>query len=111
MTAVELPPVIDTYLLSHDRRDTEQSIECFDSDATVIDEEQDFTGTERIRWWLDNAAAEFTWTRTLTAVEQPDHDVYVVHTHLSGNFPGSEADLHNRFELSAGLIHRLEIAP
>jgi len=111
MPTTELPAVIDAYQDAHDRRDTEGSIACFDAGATVIDEDQDFTGTDRIRWWLDHAAAEFTFTRTLTGVERIDDDVYIVRNHLSGNFPGGEADLRHRYELRAGLIHRLEIAP
>lgn len=111
MPMPELPTVIDTYQRAHDRRDTEQSIACFDQDATVVDEEHDFTGTDRIRWWLDNAATEFTFTRALSRVQRLDDDLYVVHNHLSGDFPGGEADLQYRFELRAGLIHRLEIAP
>ncbi|HEY4333484.1 MAG TPA: hypothetical protein VGM78_12965 [Ilumatobacteraceae bacterium] len=111
MPATELPVVIDTYLRTHDARDTEGSIACFDADATVIDEERDFTGLARIRWWLDNAAAEFTFTRTLIDVDQPEPGVYIVTNHLSGNFPGGEVDLRYRVDLRAGLIHRLEIAP
>jgi hypothetical protein len=111
MSARELPAVIETYQQAHDRRDTEGSIASFGPDATVIDEETTFSGTERIRWWLDNAATEYTYTRTLIDVEQLGPDVYVVHNHLSGNFPGGEADLKHRFELRDGLIQRLEIAP
>lgn len=111
MSGPELPAVIDSYQRAHDQRDTERSIASFDSDATVVDENQDYVGIDRIRWWLDNAAAEFTFTRTLIHVEHHDDDVYVVHNHLSGNFPGGEADLRHRYQLHAGLIHRLEIAP
>jgi hypothetical protein len=111
MPTTELPAVIDAYQQAHDRRDTEQSIACFDAGATVIDEDQEFTGTDRVRWWLANAAAEFTFTRTLTGVERVDDDVYIVRNHRAGNFPGGEAELRYRFELRAGLIHRLEIAP
>jgi hypothetical protein len=110
--SIEVPSVIATYLQVHDRRDTEESIACFDADATVIDEDHQYTGTERIRWWLDNGAAEFTFTRTLTGVEPGDtDDVFFVDNHLSGDFPGGEADLRYRFVLRRGLIHRLEIVP
>ena len=108
----KVPAVIATYLHAHDRRDTEASITCFDPDATVIDEEHEYTGTDRIRWWLDHGAAEYTFTRTLTGVEHGEDDnVYLVHNHLAGDFPGGEADLRYRFELRAGSIHRLEITP
>jgi hypothetical protein len=107
----ELPTVIETYQHAHDRHDTEHAIASFGLDATVTDEDTTFTGIDRVRWWLVNAAAEYTFTRTLTGVEQPEHDVYIVHNHLSGNFPGGEVDLHYRFELRDGVIHHLHIAP
>ena len=111
MPTHELPAVIETYQHAHDRRDTEPAIASFGLDATVTDEDTTFTGVDCIRGWLDNAAAEYTFTRTLTGVEQIERDVYVVHNHLSGNFPGGEADLRYRFELREGLIQRLDIAP
>jgi hypothetical protein len=111
MTTPELPPVIDAYQRAHDRRDTDTAIATFHPDATVIDEDTTFTGTEPIRHWLTDAASEYTYTRTLTSVDRLDDDVYVVHNHLSGDFPGGEVDLRYRFELNDDLIHHLTIAP
>jgi len=111
MPTIELPAVISGYLVARDRRDTNSALATFQSDATVIDENTTFAGTERIRWWLDNAASEYTFTRTLTGSEELDGDVYIAHNHLSGNFPGGEADLQFRFELRDGLIRQLLIAP
>jgi hypothetical protein len=111
MNASEIPRVIESYQLAHDNRDTATSITCFDADATVIDEEKTYTGSDRIRWWLDNGSAEYTYTRTQTGVEQSADDVFVVTNHLSGDFPGGEVDLRHRYQLRDGLIHRLEIAP
>jgi hypothetical protein len=111
MHAVEVPRVIESYQLAHDNRDTANAIACFDADATVIDEDTTYTGTEHIHWWLDNGSADYTYTRTQTGAEQLADDVFVVTNHLSGDFPGGDVDLRHRYQLRDGLIHRLEIAP
>jgi|SoiMethySBSTD1v2_1073268.scaffolds.fasta_scaffold940501_2 hypothetical protein len=82
----------------------------FATDATVVDEGNTYTGSERIGWWLEHAASEFTFTRTLLSVEDPGDGDHVVRNHLAGNFPGGEADLNYRFRLRDGLIEHLEIA-
>ena len=106
-----LPTAIDTYLHARDRRETDASLATFGDDATVIDEGTTYTGTDRIRWWLDNAASEYTFTRTLTGVEDEGGGNYLVHNHLSGDFPGGEVDLRFRFRVEHDRIQHLEIAP
>ena len=111
MSSATLPDVIETYQQAHDRHDADAAITAFGANATVVDEDTTYAGTERIRWWLENAASEFTYTRTLTGVDDLGDGVVVVRNHVSGDFPGGEVDLRYRFELRDGLIHRLEIAP
>ena len=106
-----IPEVIDTYLTAHDRRDTAATLATFAPEAIVTDEGETYAGTERIRWWLDHAASEYVYTRTLTGVDDLGNGTYVVRNHLSGNFPGGEADLRFRFQLGSELIDQLEIAP
>jgi ketosteroid isomerase-like protein len=65
----ELPGCIDTYQQAHDRRDTQTALATFTDGATVIDEDTTYVGTEAIRGWLDTAASEFTYTRTLLGAE------------------------------------------
>jgi hypothetical protein len=111
LTATELPAAIDTYQRAHDQRDTHRALATFQADATVVDDGATYVGAERIRWWLDHAASEYTFTRTLTGVDDLGDGVHVVHNHLVGNFPGGEVDLHYRFRLRDGLIDELAIAP
>ena len=106
-----LPAVIDTYQSAHDQRLTDQAVATFADDATVIDDGESYQGSDRIRWWLEHAASEFTFTRTLISVDDLGGGVHLVRNHIAGNFPGGEADLDYRFELRDGLITRLEIAP
>ncbi len=107
----ELPAAIAAYQAAHDRRDTDAALACFSTDATVIDEDQSFVGPEQIRSWLDHAGSQFTYTRTLTGIDDLGDGSLIVHNRLEGDFPGGEVDLRYRFRLAQGLIERLEIAP
>lgn len=111
MTDIDLPDPIATYQRAHDRRDTATALGCFAPDASVIDEDQTFTGTERIRWWLDNVASEYTYTRTLIGIEDLGEGQLIVHNRIEGDFPGGQADLKYRFRITGELIEHLEIAP
>ena len=107
----ELPDVIRCYQDAHDRREADTALAAFTSDATVVDDGSTYVGAEGVRTWLANAASEFTYTRTLTGVDDLGDGVYVVRNHLEGDFPGGAVDLHYRFRLREGLIEHLEIAP
>lgn len=111
MAVTELPDVIATYQRAHDQRNAEAALATFAADATVIDDGETYAGTERILWWLSNAASEYTYTRALTGTEDLGGGTYLVSNHLSGNFPGGEADLRYRFQIADGLIQHLQIAP
>ena len=74
MDKTDFPAVIENYLLAHDRHDTDAAVVTFGPDATVIDENVAYVGTERIRWFLDHSASEFTYTRSLTGVEDLGED-------------------------------------
>jgi hypothetical protein len=104
------PEVIQRYLTARDARDTDGALATFTSDARVTDEQHDYVGTEEIRGWLDTAAAEFTFTRTLLAVEAVDADTWTLSNRLEGDFPGGLVDLDFRIVLRHGLIGELVIA-
>ena len=110
MTAT-LPEVVQRYQAAHDRRDTDVALGAFAPNARVVDEDQEYHGTDEIHRWLDTAASEFTYTRTLVGVESPAPDTWIVVNHLEGDFPGGVVDLRYRFVLSDGLISDLVIAP
>lgn len=108
---IDVPPVIGRYQAAHDRRDTATAIAAFTPDATVADDGATHVGADAIRQWLETAASEFTYTRTLIGAEQEDDRTWVVHNNLTGDFPGGTVDLSYRFVLSGDLIERLDIAP
>lgn len=111
MTTTNLPAVIDAYQRAHDEHDSVAALATFDPDVTVIDDGVTYSGSEEVRGWLADVASEYTYTRTLSGVDDLGDGVYVVYNHLAGDFPGGEVDLRYRFQLRDGLIHHLEIAP
>ena len=109
MTA--LPEVIGRYQQAHDHHDTDIALSAFASDAMVFDDGQEYRGTDEIRGWLDTAAKQFTYTRTLLGAQAASADTWDVSNRLEGNFPGGVVDLRYRFVLTGELISELVIAP
>lgn len=104
-----IPDVIARYYAAAAAGDLQSLLECFATDAHVLDEGHDFYGLEEIRGWREGLATRFTYTTQITAVAESDDDRYVVRTHLEGDFPGGVVDLEQRFTLTDGLISDLSI--
>ena len=109
--ATELPDIIVAFQRAHDDHDTESAMATFVDDATVVDDGRTSVGVAEIRTWLDRAASEYTYTRSLTGVDDHGDGTFTVRNHLDGDFPGGQVDLRYRFELRDGLIGALHIAP
>ena len=107
----ELPPSILAYQAAHDRHDVDAALATFSPDAVVHDEDQDWVGTEQIRQWLAKTSSEYTFTRTLLAVEPGEASSWLVRNRLEGNFPGGVVELRYEFSLDGDHISRLSIAP
>lgn len=103
-----IPTVVRAYLDRLRENDTEGVLNVFAEGAVVVDEGHTYRGISEIREWLNGAASEYTYTSTETGYDLPSPDIFVVHTHLSGNFPGGEADLTSIFTHAEGRITRLE---
>ena len=108
---LDLPEVVRRYQDAHDRHDTDVALSTFASNARVFDDGREYLGSDEIRDWLDHAASEYTFTRSLLRAEATGADTWLVVNHLEGNFPGGVVDLRYRFVLAAGLISELVIAP
>lgn len=114
MSTTTAPATITRYFEAHDRHDTDTALATFTADAVVHDDGQEHVGTEQIRHWLDTAAREFTYTRTLVGAEPVDGGAagaWVVTNHVVGDFPGGEVTLRYRFDLDGDRIAALRIAP
>lgn len=107
----ELPDTVRSFLTAHASRDVEAGLSFFAPDAEVTDEAGTFRGSDEVRTFLSSAGTQFRYTTTLVGAERLDDDVWVARNRLEGDFPGGVADLAYRFELSGGLIRRLDIAP
>jgi ketosteroid isomerase-like protein len=93
-----------------DARQVDQVVATLTADAVVTDEGHDYKGHDEIGKWVATAAAEYTYTTSITGATATDTGV-VVGQHLEGNFPGGVADLHYRFTLDGAVINRVVIEP
>ena len=84
--------------------------ECFTEDATVADEERTHRGRKQIRQWQEATRKQWEYTFTPKGGLLRGADRYVIEGHLSGNFPGGEADVTYTFTLRDGLISGLVIS-
>jgi hypothetical protein len=109
--AAMLPDTIRRYQRAHDDRDTDAALVTFSATAVVTDDGEEARGHEQIRRWLETAASEFTYERTLLEVTSTGPDEWLVTNNLTGNFPGGTVDLAYRSTLHDGLIQQLIIAP
>ena len=107
----DLPEIVQSYQVAHDRRDTDGALSAFAADAVVQDDGRTYRGLEAIRDWLSRASVQFTYSRTLTDVEAAGANTWLVRNRLEGDFPGGVVDLSYRFVLQDGLIAQLDIAP
>ncbi len=107
---IDLPPPVAAYMAAEAAKDSAALARLFGPDAIVRDERREHRGAAAIEAWHReaNAAARY-------AVEPLDASVdgsnVVVRTRVSGDFPGSPAELHNHFTLEGDRIALLEIKP
>lgn len=104
-----LPDTVRAYLTARASRDVDRALSSFSPLAEVTDDGRAYRGTAAIRTFLSTAGAEFDYTTKLLSAERIDDGVWVAHNRIEGDFPGGIADLAYRFELSGGLIVRLDI--
>jgi len=104
---IELSPTIAAFFRAHNTGQTDAFNELFTDDALVNDEEQDYRGAA-IKEWIDGAIAKYKPIAEPTGVAQMG-DGTIVTAQVSGNFPGSPAQLHYNFTLRNGKIAALVI--
>ena len=98
----ELPPTIAAFFHAHNTGQTDGFNELFTDDALVNDEEQDYRGAA-IKGWIDEAIAKYKPIAEPTDIAQVG-DGAIVTAQVSGNFPGSPAQLRYNFTLRDGKI-------
>jgi hypothetical protein len=108
-TRDDIPTVVTDFMDAHVVRDVDRAIPFFLPDATVTDESTTRVGTDAIRTWLENAAAEYTFTTTETGYDIPAPDRVQVFARIEGDFPGGVADIVYDFRRRDGKIANLVI--
>jgi len=106
---LNLPKPIAAYF-SAEKTGTEAVCQCFTENAVVKDEGHTYNGRAAIKQWREEAAAKYEYTSEPFACEEKGGK-FVVTSRLTGNFPGSPADLRFFFELQGDKIASLEIIP
>jgi ketosteroid isomerase-like protein len=64
-----VPSAIRRYFAAHDRGDADAALATFAEGATVLDDGEEYVGSDRVRHWLAHASTEFTYTRSLVAAQ------------------------------------------
>jgi ketosteroid isomerase-like protein len=105
-----LPEAISSYFSAKNDQDTKAILECFTSDATIIDagENNEMSGLLAIQEWLEGPVADYQLKTEVTESTEMDGQTIVIAL-VSGNFPGSPIEFSYHFRLKDGKIIRLEI--
>ncbi len=105
---IQLPPAITTFFAVSNGAADEALNHCFASDAVVHDEAHTYQGQAAIHAWLRAAQDKYTYHTEPSAVVQAGNNVQVRAT-VTGNFPGSPAQLDYSFQVADDKITALEI--
>jgi ketosteroid isomerase-like protein len=105
-----VPEVLTRYFEADASRDIEAITALFTDDAVVVDEDQTWSGTSRIRAWREGPASKYQYTTEVSDTVHAGADDYLVTGRLEGNFPGGTADLKWRFTIAGERIKGLHIA-
>ncbi|MGH7650680.1 MAG: nuclear transport factor 2 family protein [Gemmatimonadaceae bacterium] len=104
-----LPRPVEDYFAA-DRRGAPAVVACFTDRAVVTDESRVWVGHDAIRQWKESTTSRYRYTSKPIASEEKDGTITVV-SRLTGDFPGSPADLRYVFVLDGDKISSLEIKP
>ena len=102
----DLPPPVAQFFTAEDAASLRR---CFAADATVRDEGRDMAGLPEIETWHAAAQARYRHRHEpLRAITRDD--ALVVTSLVTGDFPGSPAEIDFAFRLRDGLIIDLKAA-
>ena len=104
---IELPQVIETFFHAHNTGQTDGFGKLFTADATVSDEAHEFQGAA-IKAWIDCAIAKYKPIADVSDLTQVGEQT-IATARVSGNFPGSPAQIRYKFTLKNGKIAALSI--
>lgn len=105
---MKLPATLANYIEAANAGAGAAAVEFFSESAVVQDEGAEHRGHAAIRAWIEETAGKYQFRIVPLAMRQ-SHDHRVLRCRVSGNFPGSPAELDFDFVLSEGKIVRLAI--
>ncbi len=104
----KLPQPVVNYLAAVEVQDTGMFALCFTDDALVHDERRDYRGIEAIMAWKKETLTKYKYVIDPLDASVRGNTVKL-RTRLTGDFPGSPADLDFAFTLANDKIASLEI--
>ena len=104
---ISLPQVIEAFFHAHNTGHTAGFDELFTADATVTDEAQEYRGAA-IKAWIDDAIAKYKPVADVSDLIQIGVQ-FIATAQVSGNFPGSPAQIRYKFTLKGDKIDSLAI--
>jgi ketosteroid isomerase-like protein len=107
-TTPALADAVARYFDAANRFDAESAAACFAPDATVHDEGQTHLGTTAIRNWVAHTGEKYQ-PQTTVLQSREEGDQRTVRVRVTGQFPGSPAELEFVFVLREGKIAQLTI--
>lgn len=99
---------ISLYIEASNSFDAQAAAACFAPDATVHDDEHDYTGIEAIESWISESISKYHAHATVTHALQ-DGEKTALTVKVAGQFPGSPVELKFDFFLRQGKIAQLSI--
>lgn len=105
---MNLPESISAYLAAANSFDADAAAAHFAVDAHVHDENHDHVGREAVRAWIEDTSRKFRPQTEVMSADVRGEEVLVTNR-VSGDFPGSPAELKFVFTLRDGQIARLNI--
>lgn len=106
--SLTVPRPVADYLAAEQAKDAEQLSLCFTVDGLVHDEGRDYRGRAAILQWKQAAEKRYRYTMQPLSAHTHGNEV-TVRARLTGDFPGSPAELNFFFKLSNDKIVSLEI--
>jgi hypothetical protein len=103
----KLPPVIAAFFHAHNTGETDDFNQLFTVDAVVIDEAHEYRGAA-IKAWIDGAIVQYKPVANVTDLAKVSEQT-IATAQVTGNFPGSPAQIRYKFTLKNGKIAALVI--
>lgn len=105
----KLPDTLHRYFVAQNSHDADGMTACFAPEAEVRDEGHTYNGRDAIRRWKVETIAKYGISIEPLAATDQGNGLRVIAS-VTGNFPGSAADLTYDFVFDgSGLIRRLAI--